>query len=243
MDFVEDKLTVGLKELGLEAGNRELEMLRGFYENLIEWNKVMNLTAITDREEVYEKHFLDSLSMQKALPADFDGKGMKLIDVGTGAGFPGMPIAIFYPALQVTLMDSLNKRTRFLQDTVEKLHLTNVEVIHSRAEDLARNPAYREQFDLCASRAVANLATLSEYCLPFIKTNGLFISYKAEKGEAELEEGKKAIAVLGGKAEKTVSFLLPETDYGRILIPIRKIKSTPKRFPRKAGVPSKEPIR
>ena len=202
----------------------------------------MNLTAITDMEEVYTKHFVDSLSFIKAISGQAMPEGSRLIDVGTGAGFPGLPLAIVYPGLQVTLMDSLNKRIRFLDDTVEQLGLANVRTVHARAEELARNKQYREQYDLCCSRAVANISTLSEYCLPFIKQGGLFISYKSEKAEEELKESGKAVTILGGKLEDKIRFILPGTDYQRILLLIRKIKATPGKYPRKAGTPSKEPL-
>ena len=231
---VEQRFEEQLAAFGIRLSDMQKKQFLTYYKNLVLWNQVMNLTAITDMEEVYTKHFVDSLSFIKAISGQAMPEGSRLIDVGTGAGFPGLPLAIVYPGLQVTLMDSLNKRIRFLDDTVEQLGLANVRTVHARAEELARNKQYREQYDLCCSRAVANISTLSEYCLPFIKQGGLFISYKSEKAEEELKESGKAVTILGGKLVDKIRFILPGTDYQRILLLIRKIKATPGKYPRKA---------
>lgn len=223
----------------------KIHLLRIFYENLLEWNKVMNLTAITEEEDIYTKHFLDSYSFLTSVSRETfcAEKGVfRLIDVGTGAGFPGIPIAIAFPEIHVTLMDSLNKRVKFLEDTVQKLGLKNVSCIHARAEELAHNPEYREQYDVAVSRAVANLSTLSEYCVPFIKVGGKFVAYKGDKVSEEIPTGNKAAAILGAKLTREFSFYLPETDYRRTILTYTKKESTGKKYPRKAGTPAKEPL-
>ena len=223
---------------------QQMRQLRIFYENLIEWNKVMNLTAITEEEDVYTKHFLDSYSFLTSVPRETlsEASGVKMIDVGTGAGFPGIPIAIAFPEIQVTLMDSLNKRINFLNEVISALGLTGVETIHGRAEDYAKPGKCREKYDLCVSRAVANLSTLSEYCLPFVKVGGKFISYKSEKITEEMNAAQHAVKILGGKMDGQVEFTLPDSDIYRNLFIITKQKSTPAKYPRKAGLPSKEPL-
>lgn len=216
------------------------EQFNKFYDILIDWNKIMNLTAITEYEEVLKKHFLDSLSITKVINLE---EIQSVIDVGTGAGFPGIPLKITFPHLKVTLLDSLNKRIRFLDEVICELGLKNVDTIHGRAEDIGKMEKYREQYDLCVSRAVANLATLSEYCLPYIKVGGIFISYKSGNIEEEIKNSRKAVDLLGGIIKETVKFELPGTDIGRSFVIIEKQKNTPKKYPRKAGLPSKEPLK
>lgn len=243
MTTIESRLQNNIADLNpnYTLSENQLTQLRTFYENLVEWNKVMNLTTITEEEDVYTKHFLDSLSILKV--AEPDNLVRKtLIDVGTGAGFPGLVLAIAFPQLHVTLMDSLNKRINFLNDTIQKCSLTNVTCIHSRAEELGRNKEQREHYDYVVSRAVANTSTLSEYCLPLTKVGGQFIAYKAEKLEEELPSGEKAIHILGGTIVNKVSFSLPNSDYDRTLLVVSKVNPTPKKYPRKAGTPSKEPL-
>lgn len=228
-----------LKALGVELSPEQIQQFLTYYEMLVEWNEVMNLTAITEYEEVMKKHFVDSLSLIQTFDVN---KKVSVIDVGTGAGFPGLALKIAYPNMKVTLLDSLNKRINFLNAVIEKLGLTDVETVHGRAEDFAKPGKLREKFDLCVSRAVANLTTLSEYCLPFVKVGGEFISYKSEKITEEMENAKKAISLLGGKFDRSKDFYLPDSDIYRNLVVIKKVKETPKKFPRKAGLPSKEPL-
>ena len=235
-----EKLYELCKKNEIDLSEKQLEQFQIFYDYMIEMNQVMNLTSITEEDEVILKHFYDSMSIVKY----FDFKpGKYVIDVGTGAGFPGIPLAILLPKVQFTLMDSLNKRIIFLQDVVKKCGLKNVECIHSRAEELAKNEKYREKYDVCVSRAVANLSVLLEYCIPFINESGIFISYKSEFSEEETDNAKKAIKVLGGKIEDTYIEELPHSDINRSFVVIKKERSTSNKYPRKAGVPSKKPIR
>ncbi len=237
MEYNFDKFINELKAIQVELNEKQLEQFRIYYEMLVEKNKVMNLTGITEWDEVLEKHFLDSVALIRAV--DLDGT-LSVMDMGTGAGFPGLPLKIAFPNLQVTLADSLNKRVLFLQEVIDALGLTGIEAIHGRAEDLARDKKYREQYDMSVSRAVANLSTLSEYCLPFVKIGGLFISYKSGECEDEVSASKSAIFLLGGKIENIVKFQLGES--GRSFIVISKVKGTSKEYPRKAGTPSKKPL-
>lgn len=226
--------------LGITLTQKQLDQFKTYYEMLIEKNKVMNLTAITEWEEVIDKHFIDSISLVKA--TDLSGE-KRILDLGCGAGFPGIPLKIAFPNLKITLLDSLNKRINFLKDVIAELGLEEVEALHGRAEDYARKPEYREQYDYCVSRAVANLTSLSEYCIPYVKEDGYFISYKSGKVKEEVKEVKKALFLLGGQLEDVVSFTLPETDMERDFVLIKKEKKTPKKYPRKAGIPTKEPLK
>ena len=223
----------------LTLDDNQINQLDLFYEMLVEKNKVMNLTAITEFDEVIVKHFADSLSIGKVMPSNIN----TVCDLGTGAGFPGIPMAIAYPNIQFTLIDSLNKRIKFLQEVVDELGLKNVTLIHARAEEAGRNKLYREKFDLVVSRAVANISTLSEYCLPLVKLNGYFISFKSGDIKEEVSLSGNAIQKLGGSMKEPVYFSLPDTDISRSFIIIDKKKSTPKAYPRKAGTPSKEPLK
>ena len=238
-EYNTDQFEQDLKELGIVLDSRQMEQFIVYYEMLVEWNQVMNLTAITDYEDVMKKHFADSLSLIRAWDVK---KPCEMIDVGTGAGFPGLALKIAFPGMKVTLLDSLNKRVQFLGAVIERLSLDGVKAVHGRAEDFAKQGRMRESYDLCVSRAVANLSTLSEYCLPFVKVGGQFISYKSEKLTKELETAGDAIRILGGKVKGQVEFSLPHSDIYRNLFIIEKVKSTPARYPRKAGLPSKEPL-
>ena len=234
-----NKFVEKLAALGLELSDKQLEQFDQYYELLIEWNKVMNLTGITDYDEVNEKHFIDSLSIVKVLDLS---SVETVIDVGTGAGFPGIPLKIAFPHLKITLLDSLNKRINFLNEVINTLGLEGIETIHGRAEDFARKPEHREVYDLCVSRAVANLSTLCEYCLPYVKVNGSFLPYKSGEIEDEVQAAKTAIKILGGSDTKIIKFQLPGTDINRSFVKIKKTKNTGKKFPRRSGLPSKEPI-
>ena len=233
----------GLEQLSITLSGEQKQQFLTYYEYLVEKNKVMNLTAITEYEEVITKHFLDSLAVVKTScfkPEKLAGK--RLIDIGTGAGFPGIPLKIAFPELEILLLDSLNKRINFLNEVTEMLGLTKINTVHGRAEDYAKQKGYRESFDFCVSRAVANLSTLSEYCIPFVKQGGCFISYKSGSVDQELIQAEKAVRILGGQREEVVRFSLADTDMDRSFVVIHKAKPTPKKYPRKAGLPSKEPL-
>ncbi len=234
-----EKLYSGMEQMGISCSPSEIEKLLIFYEMLIEKNKVMNLTAITEFDDVLEKHFLDSLSLVRNINLR---QSLKVLDLGTGAGFPGIPLKIVFPELELVLVDSLNKRIQFLKEVIEKLGLSGITAVHGRAEELAMKAEYREKFDLCVSRAVANLSSLSEYCIPFVKIGGYFISYKSGEIEEEVKAAKKAIAVLGGKGVEVEKFTLAGTEISRSFVKIEKKKSTPNFYPRKAGTPSRDPI-
>ena len=217
---------------GIELSDHQLEQFQTYYEMLVEKNKVMNLTAITEKDEVIDKHFADSLALIKS---GVELKDQRVLDLGTGAGFPGIP-------LEIVLLDSLNKRIKFLNEVIEALGLQKITAIHGRAEDFAKQKDYRENFDYVVSRAVANLTVLSEYCIPYVKEGGYFLPYKSGDIKEEAKNSKKAVKILGGDIEDIISFEIPDTDMARTILKIHKTKATPKRFPRKAGLPSKEPI-
>ena len=224
---------------GIKLSDHQLEQFETYYEMLVEKNKVMNLTAITEKNEVIDKHFADSLALIKS---GVSLTGQKILDIGTGAGFPGIPLKIAFPELEIVLLDSLNKRIKFLNEVMEALGLEKITAIHGRAEDFAKQKEYREQFDYVVSRAVANLTVLSEYCLPYVKTGGTFISYKSGTVQEEAEEAEKAINILGGQVKDITYFKLPDSEIDRSLVIINKKKSTPGKYPRKAGTPLKEPL-
>lgn len=227
-----------IEAIGLSVSQKQADQLYRYYEMLIEKNKVMNLTGITEFDEVVRKHFLDSLMI--ATKVDMSKVG-SMIDVGTGAGLPGIPIKILFPHIEVLLLDSLNKRLVFLQEVIEDLELENIDVLHSRAEDAGKGKQ-RQYYDLCVSRAVANLSSLTELCLPLVKVGGSFVSYKSGEIEEEAQKAQRAVKLLGGKKPQIKKFVLPESDDERSLVIIEKIKDTPKNFPRKAGLPIKKPI-
>lgn len=229
-----------LESWGLSLTKQQEEQFTQYYEMLVEKNKVMNLTAITEFSDVLEKHFLDSLSL--ASHADLT-KPLSVLDLGTGAGFPGVPLKIMFPSLRMTLADSLNKRILFLDEVIAALGLEQIETVHARAEDLARDVHYRESYDYCVSRAVANLSSLSEYCLPFVREGGLFISYKSGEVDEEVQAAKHAIYLLGGKLQEVYPFRLDGTDLSRSFVLIKKEKKTPKAYPRKSGMPTKNPLK
>lgn len=239
MDIKElrEELEKNLNVLNIELKEKQVKQFYDYINLLIEWNKKINLTAIIEPKEIILKHFVDSLTISK-----FINERSTLIDVGTGAGFPGIPLKIIRNDIDITLVDSLNKRIKFLDDVIEKLNLNNIKAVHGRVEEIGRNKSYREKFDYATSRAVANTATLSEYLIPLINKNGKCIYMKGPDVDEELEKGKNAINVLGGKILKKEEFKLPYSDIGRTIIIIEKIKKTPGKYPRKAGMPSKEPI-
>lgn len=237
MNYNLENFLKGLEELHIQLAEEQIQQFIKYYEMLVEKNKVMNLTAITEFDEVIEKHFLDSLSLIKVYDLK---KDISVLDMGTGAGFPGIPLKIAFPGLKVTLADSLNKRILFLQEVIDELHLENIEAVHARAEELGKNKTYREMYDLVVSRAVANLSSLEEYCVPFVKIGGNFISYKSGEIEEEVANAKNATFLLGGKVKDVYKFDLYEQK--RSFVIIEKVKGTPKTYPRKAGTPTKTPL-
>ena len=232
-----EKIKEYMNKINIEISDKQIEKFFDYMNLLLEWNEKINLTAITEPEDIILKHFVDCATILKYIK-DED----KIIDIGTGAGFPGIPLKILNEKLDITLMDSLNKRINFLNEIINKLDLKNIVAIHARAEELARNKEYREKFDIATSRAVANLSTLSEYMLPMTKINGQSICMKGPDIEEEIENGKKAVKILGGKIKKVEKLELPESKDKRTIIQIIKTKNTPNKYPRKAGKPSKEPI-
>lgn len=239
MEFNEfkEKLIINVDKLGINLSEIQLKQFYNYMNLLIEWNKKVNLTAITEPDEIILKHFVDSLTISKYI-----SDGTKVVDVGTGAGFPGIPLKIVRQDVDITLLDSLQKRINFLDEVINELNLEKITTIHSRVEDFGKNKKYREEFDIATSRAVANLSTLSEYLLPLVKVGGKVISMKGSLIQEELENSKNAIKILGGQIEKVDEFDLPNSDISRNIVLIDKIKNTPNRYPRKAGEPSKKPL-
>ncbi|MDY4082380.1 MAG: 16S rRNA (guanine(527)-N(7))-methyltransferase RsmG [Candidatus Metalachnospira sp.] len=238
MSPLEELLCESCRKIGVELNQAQLKQFTTYKDMLIEWNEKMNLTAITDDREIILKHFVDCL----ALCSGADMSGKKIIDVGTGAGFPGVPVKIACPDIDITLLDSLNKRITFLNELTKALGLEKTDCVHMRAEDGGNDKGLRESFDMCISRAVANLAVLCEYCLPFVRVGGMFISMKGPDVSQEISEAEKAIKVLGGEISEIKKVSIPETDINHSLIIIKKIRSTPSKYPRKAGKVKKEPI-
>ena len=237
---MDNLLMDSLSKMDFNIDEEKINQLNKYYEMLVEKNKVMNLTAITEYDEVVIKHFVDSLAISKV----FNMIPIKnIIDIGTGAGFPGMVLKIFYPDIQFTLLDSLNKRVGFLKEVADELSLNKIEAVHGRAEDYARQTNHREKYDLCVSRAVANLSTLAEYSLPFVKKGGYFVAYKAEDCLDEVKSAEKSISMLGGKIEDTVMYKIPNSDITRAFVIIKKVNNISGKYPRKAGLPAKEPLK
>lgn len=234
----EEILRTYLKKIDIELSKKQIEQFYTYMNLLLEWNEKINLTAITEPEEVILKHFVDSLTISAYIK-----KGSKLVDMGTGAGFPGIPLKILRDDIEITLVDSLNKRINFLNEVIKELELREISTVHARAEEFGQNKKYREKFDIAISRAVANLSTLSEYLVPLVKLEGKIICMKGSEVKEELENAKNAIKILGGKIEKEESFNLPNSDMKRNLVIIKKIKNTPAKYPRKPGTPAKEPIK
>jgi len=239
MDQIIEGFVTLLKDKGIELNERQLVQFDLYYKLLVEWNEKMNLTGITERDAVYEKHFYDSLSLSFFINLS-DIKS--IADIGSGAGFPSIPLKIAFPHLKVVIVDSLNKRITFLKHLCEQLGLENVECVHGRAEDIARNPMYRDAFDLVTARAVARLNVLSEFCLPFVKVDGVFASMKGSSMKEELQEARFAFKELKGKLISEYHLTLPYEGSERYIVCVKKTFGTPKKYPRKAGTPLKQPL-
>ena len=237
--FKENLLKENLAQLNINLSQKQVDQFKLYCSLLLEKNKVMNLTAITDVDEIINKHFVDSVLLRSVIELDNE----KIIDVGTGAGFPGIPLKIVFPNLKVVLLDSLDKRVKFLNEVIEKLGLEDIKAIHGRAEDIGQSEEYREKFDLCVSRAVADLSVLAEYCVPLVEVGGKFISYKAANSEVEIEQSANAISILGGKIETVETINLPGSDIDRSFAIIKKVANTDSKYPRRAGKPSKKPLK
>ncbi len=235
-EFIE-KISTQTQKLGIDITSQQAERFYLYTNMLLEWNEKINLTAITELDEIIQKHFIDSLTINKYIK-----ESASIIDVGTGAGFPGIPLKIVREDISVTLLDALNKRINFLNEVIEQNELTNIETIHARAEEAGKNKALRESFDIATSRAVAPLNVLVEYLLPLVKIGGKCICMKGSNAKEEIENSRKAITILGGKIEKIEELELPNSDIKRTIIVIKKEKNTPAKYPRKAGTPSKMPI-
>ncbi|RLQ93968.1 16S rRNA (guanine(527)-N(7))-methyltransferase RsmG [Falsibacillus albus] len=235
-----EQFTEMLEEKGISLSSQQLSQFEKYYHLLVEWNEKMNLTAITDKEEVYLKHFFDSISA--AFYVDDFQKELHICDVGAGAGFPSIPLKICFPNIKVSIVDSLNKRITFLENLAKELGLEGTYFYHDRAETFGKKEEHRETYDLVTARAVARMSVLSELCLPLVKPEGHFIAMKASSANEELDAAKKAIHILGGKLEKVHSFELPIEKSERNIIVVRKLKNTPKKYPRKPGTPNKTPL-
>lgn len=240
MDIQEFKslLIESAKKIDIILSDEQVNKFYKYMNLLIEWNKKINLTAITEPKDIILKHFIDSITINKYIE-----NSVKVVDVGTGAGFPGIPLSIIRPDLQITLVDSLNKRLMFLQEIKKELELKNIDIVHARAEEFGQNKNYRETFDIATSRAVANLSTLSEYLVPLVKIKGKCVCMKASDAEEEIKQAENAVNILGGKIVKVEKFNLPNSDIGRTIIIINKEKNTNSKYPRKPGTPSKEPLK
>jgi 16S rRNA (guanine527-N7)-methyltransferase len=239
MNSDKNKLVYELSQINLTLSENQINQFMNYYDLLIEWNNVMNLTTITDFEEVVMKHFIDSLSIVKYVDLS---QLETAIDIGTGAGFPGIPLKIAFPNIKFTLLDSVNKKVDFLNDVIDNLNLQDITAIHGRAEDLAQMSDQREMYDIAVSRAVAQLNTLAEYCMPFVKEGGMFVPYKSGEIEQELLNANNAVKIFGGNIVKVEHFILPNSDINRSFVIIKKNEKTPNKYPRKAGKPSKQPI-